>query len=202
MKAIIEVGANNGRDTKRLLREYPNIQIFSFEPVPQLYKQLLNMKLPNVKFINAAVGIKTEIRPFNITANIGNMPPHGSSSLFNFNSDLHNHWPRPDFIMEETIETQVYSLADFIEQEGITEIVHLHCDAQGNDVNVLKGLGKYAPILQTGLIEVTNRLNLYNNNENTYEHAKIYMEENNFEIVKTENNDPLHAELNIWFKRK
>lgn len=203
MKAVIEVGANNGRDTRRLLSTYPGVHVFSFEPVPKLFETLKSqIKSPNVTFINAAVGKNSEVLPFNITADLGNMPAHGSSSLYNFRENIQDFWNRPDFVMTDTIDIAVIALEDFIQEHGITEIVHLHCDAQGNDVNVLRGLGKYASIVKTGVIEVTDQLNLYANNENTVEHAMEYFENNGFEVYRKQHNDKLKAELNIWFRRK
>ena len=204
MKVVIEVGANNGRDTRRLLSEYPQCDIYSFEPVPSLYTMLSDQFKDNkrVHMNNAAVGKYTETRDFHITVDGGPHPAHGSSSLFNFVDDIQDKWQRKDFYMGETIKTKVWSLEDFIEENGITEIVHLHCDAQGNDVNVLRGLGKYTNILKDGLIEVTDQLNLYDNNENTKDHAFEWLEQNGFEVTKTKHNDQLKAELNIWFRRK
>lgn len=202
MKVVIEVGANNGRDTKRLLSEYPDCKIISFEPVPALFNHIKEtIKDSRVEFINAAVGLTTEKRPFNITVNAGNMPAYGSSSLYNFKSDIQDYWNREDFVIGETIEIDVYSLEDIVDQYGITEIVHLHCDAQGNDLNVLKGLGNHISKVSTGLIEVTDGLNLYDNDDNTESMAREFMQNNNLQITNTKHNDPLKAELNIWFKR-
>ena len=39
MKAVIEVGANNGKDTERLFRKY-KCDLFTFEPVPELFNTL------------------------------------------------------------------------------------------------------------------------------------------------------------------
>jgi len=202
MKVVIEVGANNGRDTKRLLNEY-DCDVFSFEPVPKLYNKIISdIQDDRLHMINAAVGKYTETRDFNITVEAGPHPAHGSSSLFNFRDDIQERWKRDDFYMGETIKTKVWALEDFIVENGITEILHLHCDAQGNDLNVLKGLGDQAGILNNGLIEVTDQLNLYDNNENTKEQAMQWLDENGFVVTKTKHNDKLQAELNIWFRRK
>lgn len=205
MKAVIEVGANLGTDTERLVKEYPDSIVISFEPVPELAKTL-QQKYPKhherVIFYEGAVSNISGLQKFNITATSPNIKAkYGSSSLYFFDDNLKNIWDRADFTMEKQILVKVYRLDNIIEEHNITSIEYLHCDAQGNDLNVLESLGSYAPLVKKGVIEVTNKVPLYKNCNNTYERAKNVLEKLGFEITSIIHNDKKEAEMNIYFRR-
>jgi len=202
MKAVIEVGTNIGQDTPSLLRKYDDSMIISFEPIPDLYELNKNkITHERVEFVNAAIGLNSGSAKFNITSTAGKFKHRGSSSLYSFADDLQQKWPREDFNMVETIDVQVYSMEDVIENYRIDHIPYMHCDAQGGDLDVLKSYGKYINILDGGVIEVSDKISLYKGNVNGAEEARQWLEAHGFHVYKTAHNDPLKAELNMWFER-
>lgn len=203
MKAVIEVGANIGTDTARLLREY-DCPIISFEPVPKLFEELQKKfsQQKRLTLLSAAVGNENTTAVFHITPEVAKQRArHGASSLFEFREELKDEWNRADFCVNEKIEVEVWRLDKIIQEKNITEIPYLHCDAQGNDLNVIRGLGDYVNIVKQGVIEVTKDLPLYKNTDNTLAIAEKLLPSMGFTITGVRANDRMNSEVNVYFKR-
>lgn len=204
MKSIvIEVGANRGTDTRRLLQEY-SCQVVSFEPVPELYYKLSEdfKDKKNLTLHRDAIGECNEIRSFHITRTDPKIAArYGASSLFRFDKDLHTKWSRPDFYTQETITVNMISLDYYINTNLIDEVLYLHCDAQGNDINVLRGLKENYMKVKKGIVEATNKIPLYADSDNTVENVCDWLRDHGFNIDSVTPNDKLDAEANIRFSR-
>lgn len=203
MRAVIEVGANIGTDTVRLLKQY-DCTVISFEPVPYLFDELQKKFIREKRSILLpyAVGNENTIATFNITPVVQKQRArHGASSLFEFREELKDEWNRPDFRVDEKVEVQVCRLDKIIMEKQITEIPYLHCDAQGNDLNVIRGLGDYVNIVNKGVIEVTKDLPLYKNTNNTLVEAEKILPELGFRITEVKANDRMNSEVNVYFSR-
>lgn len=209
---VLEVGVSDGFDTERIYKNY-RLPIYGFEPVPYLHS-LLNEKFKNNKNIHiqqAAVDIEDGEKDFYISNPKGKFQdgsnrtvhPYGCSSLYNFSDDIHEKWPgRPDFNAVEKIKVKTIRLETFLDENNFDgEIVFMHCDAQGNDVNVLMSLGKYLKKLQSGKIEVAGITELYKDTNNTVNNAKKFLLQNGFMIVNGNINNPKSHEVDISFKR-
>jgi len=217
-RCIIEVGAHIMSDTLKLQKEWPHLPLWTFEPVPHLWSQLSEhfKTYPNVHPQAYAIDVVDGHRDLHIATDTG------CSSLHTFTDNLGELWdasiekhaPRPerersrlgDFQIEETIEVQTIRLDSFLTivnfpKDGV--IQHLHCDAQGNDLNVLKSLGDYIHCVQSGMIETTKKegLHLYTNGENYTEDAVAFLESNGFKKISIHNNDRANSENNIRFSR-
>jgi hypothetical protein len=78
----------------------------------------------------------------------------------------------------------------------------MEIDAQGNDFNVLKSFGDMLSIVEEGVVEASQNVDLYQGVNNRREDIVRYLEKYNFEILKQTNNDYLGAEINIHFRKK
>lgn len=192
MKSIVlEVGMSDGFDTQRLIERW-GLPIYGFEPVPAMYEHTSKRFKDNVNVhvMHAAVDIEDAIKPFHLSNPQGvftdgtgrKIHPYGCSSLYEFADDIHQKWKgRPDFNMVETVNVKTIRLDTFLDQIQFDgEIEYMHCDAQGNDVNVLKSLGKYLPRLKQGVIEVAASVELYKNTNNNIEQATKFLTQNGF----------------------
>lgn len=204
MKSVIlEVGVNRGTDTVKLLKKY-NTEIHGFEPVPDLYEMLKNKFFGDrrVHMHNYAVGHKKEVMPFYITVTAPNIAAKfGASSLFQFRDNIKEKWNRKDFETDKIIDIEVIRLEDFIHENQIDEVVFLHCDAQGNDINVLRGLGDQAHKVKRGVVEASKNIPLYKEKENRVDVITNWLNENGFRVTEVVDNDKLGAEVNIHFER-
>src|ERR1700756_439016 len=59
--AIVDVGANHGQAALRLVREFPEKQIYSFEPHPRTFVELQRnvRRYPNITPVNAALAAQS-----------------------------------------------------------------------------------------------------------------------------------------------
>ncbi|MBL8628218.1 MAG: FkbM family methyltransferase [Rhodospirillaceae bacterium] len=210
MKAIFDIGANDGADGLRLASQNPEIRVYAFEPTPELIpiiqaekkkiETLSGRRLDNHHLIQKAVA------DFNGTAsfNVAGQKNWGCSSLFEFESGLEVTWPgRTDFKVTHTINVEVTRLDEFCEAEGITQIPYLHCDTQGADLAVLKGLGKYRACLEQGIIEVAaSRYVALYKEQHILEDVVLEFLKWGYEITRVIPDGPLANELNIAFRNK
>ena len=207
---VLEVGMSDGYDTVRMW-ERLGLPIYGFEPVPKMYEHITNRfkDNKNIHAIAAAVDIEDGTKDFHLSNTEGritasgtnpNIHPYGCSSLYEFSDDIHEKWEgRPDFNMTETISVKTYRLDTFLDENNFNgEITYLHCDAQGNDVNVLRSLGKYLKCVKEGVIEVAAQVQLYKGTNNTVDVATKFLTSNGF-VCKALSPD--RPESDIYFKR-
>lgn len=166
MKRILfDVGANNGDQwLNTLAADQDNTIVFMFEPTPRMC-DIITEKYKNLKnwtLIQKAVSNYDGVSQFNIAGH----GDWGCSSLMNFREERKETWPdnRTDLNFTANIEVDVITLEGFLKDNPeITYIDYLHIDAQGSDLNVLKGLGSYINIVKTGVIEAAYNAPLYDN---------------------------------------
>ena len=159
---IIEAGAANGEDTARSAAFWPGCRIFAFEPVPQLFEQLL-----------AAVAPHPNVRavPMGLFNRCGEARMHlsnngfGSSSILKPTGHLAFH---PHVAFDEEITITVTTLDDFAAEQGITAVDLLWLDMQGAELTALKAGERILADACAIHIEVSLRP--------TYESAPLYPE--------------------------
>lgn len=203
MQIMFDVGANYGTDSLPIIHDNSDWICFAFEPTPHLIDYL---KKSSSSFSDRYHIIPYAVSDFNGEANfhISGQSDWGCSSLLTFSDNLHETWPgRTDFKVTETIKVKVITLKQFIEQMSpvpITTIHRFHCDTQGSDLKVLKGMEEYINIILNGVVEAANKKNILYNNQNTVEETNAYLQQYNF-ITNIEINDQFHNEVNIRFNK-
>lgn len=202
-KAIIEVGVNTGQDVANIYGEHwkKGYKYYGFEPVPFL-AEVINKQhgtRPGFELIQDAVDVDEEPKNFNIQ-NISNMS--GVSSLYEINEEMDPHFKSPFFKYSDTTTVNCKRMDSFIEEKEITEVVYLHSDAQGNDINVLKSFGDHLDKLKAGVVEASKDEFLYTYKENSQENIEKFLVDNGFEVTEVKANDSTGLEVNIHFVRK
>lgn len=182
MIAIFDIGSNNGFNGLAFALFNPKINVFSFEPNPELKKIVFQNKrivekkfkieLKNFTFIEKAVSNQNEHKTFYITTN------DATSSLLRPKKNLNKYWTENTDItiknianwikIKKKIRIKTLRLQDFCKKKKISKICYIHCDTQGNDLNVFEGLGQYRKIVNKGVLEsiIDTKLSLYNNYTN------------------------------------
>jgi FkbM family methyltransferase len=190
-----DIGANSGGHTL----EYARLaNVYSFEPNPDLYLQLLEKTkhLNNVHVYNYALSNYIGNSEFFI-ADGGDS---GCSSLNKFSENSRTCWTgRNDFVVTRTCSVTVTTLKSFIEQNDIKHIDFIKIDAQGEDLRILEGAGKYIDIIKAGVIESANKKDVLYYNQNTTDDSINFLNSNGFSITKIEKNDHQNNESNIYF---
>lgn len=196
MKTIFDVGANDGESTLKMAEG--NL-IYAFEPTPELC-EIIEKKITNFPKYHL-IPVAVSNYEGKATFNVAGQKDWGCSSLNTFSDDLDKTWiGRTDFKVTHQIGVEVIRLDNFIERHGIEEIDYFHCDAQGSDLQVLEGMGKYLRIIKEGVIEVAanKELALYKEGDNTLLTAIKFLTDNGFRDLHI---TPWANEYNIYFKR-
>lgn len=198
MRIVLDIGANNGDSTLHMARE--GATVYAFEPVPEMIAEIeaKTRDLPNYHLVKSAVSNYNGKAMFNVAG----QSDWGCSSLNEFSDNLEKTWPgRTDFKVTHQIGVLVMRLDTFIEANGIKQIDYLHCDAQGSDLKVLEGLGRYIEIVREGVIEVAanDELALYKGADNSLHTAIDFLTKNGIRWIEI---SPWAQEYNIHFYRE
>jgi len=130
---IIEAGAHIGIDTCEMAKLWPKSKIFAFEPIPEIYSQLIKktQSFENVRCFKQALSEKTGV----VTMNVSKGVSDGSSSILEPKEHLVLH---PDVLFEKKIDVDAITLNDWMKKNEIKHIDLLWLDLQGFEFNVLK----------------------------------------------------------------
>ena len=210
-KNIFDVGAFNGIDGLGLAIKNPDSMVYAFEANPEMIKTIfllkkriekrLGKKIKNYKYYNLAVSNEKKKSFFYIAKN------RTVSSLNKFSKSIDVTWPgykETHCHIVKKIKVKTITLKEFIKEEKIKYIDYIHVDTQGNDLKVLKGIGKKITNLRSGKIEaaVSSNKKLYENNH-TLKDVKLFFKNKNFIIKKINYVDQnIKNEVDIYFEKK
>jgi FkbM family methyltransferase len=201
---LFDIGANWGHDSLLQTKNDHNIVTYAFEPTPELAQYLTDASRDFSSRYNV---IPLAVSDYNGSAafNVAGHHDWGCSSLNIFEDNLDKTWPgREDFYVTNQITVCVTRLDTWIETHlpNISCINYFHCDAQGSDLKVLQGLGRFLPMVEKGTIECASadHARLYKESPTLSEVSK-FLTENGFEIVSLHSNDVFNNEFNVHFKK-
>ena len=200
---LFDVGTHHGQNSLNITHRNPDVICYAFEPTPELARLLhiaaeaRNMKERYHVYEHAISDFDGEADFHMVQGDTG------SASLNEFSDNLSEIWPgRTDFVVRGSKKVNVYRLDTWLTifAPEITCIDHLHIDAQGSDLAVLKGLGEKISMVQSGVVEVPqeDKLRLYKG-QHTKQEALDFLEQNGFMIDKITSQE---NEDNLYFVRK
>ncbi len=145
-RRIFDVGAHVGQTTRRLVKRFPEATVFSFEPDPDSFKALERASPAGVQCHSIALGSK-----------------NGAATLHRYGLDQTNSLLRKSpeaerYVVDSSyfanvgeVPVRVSTLDTFCEEHNVPGIDFLKIDAQGYELEVLKGasrmLGKPIPAI-------------------------------------------------------
>lgn len=208
-KIMFDVGANFGTSSLDFIQSNEDYICHSFEPTPMLSQNLIDQAaLRGIS--DRYIVVEKAVSDFNGVAsfNIAGQADWGCSSLLNFSKNLDKTWPgRTDFKVTETINVEVITLETYINSligttNEIKIIDKFHCDAQGNDLKVLQGMGAYINLIVEGEVEAArdSSVALYEN-QHTISDVENFLLSNNFIVSNVQSNDCHNNEFNLFFKK-
>jgi FkbM family methyltransferase len=177
-----------------------NNRLYCFEPVEELTFRLSNYKKENCFIIPKAVSDYNDVSKFYI-AGLNN---HNLSSLLNFSSSSANSWAgRDDFIITKEIKVPVIRLDTYIDslEEKIEHIDYIHIDANGSDLNVLSGLGKYIEIIDKGDMIASIIPEAIYTHQNSLSDTIDFLRKNNFIISNVQPLDQYGNQAKVYFTK-
>lgn len=140
---MIDVGANVGDTARRMLEEFPGATVHAFEPAPETFK-LLQARVagnPRIKTYPVACGSSVGSIDFHVTANnwcSSVLPP----------SDLGKRYYGDWYATKQVVKVPLTTLDRWASEHHINRVDFIKCDAQGFDLEVLKGA---TGVLQNGV---------------------------------------------------
>lgn len=136
---IIEAGAFDGTDTKRLAHQWPGGTIHAFEPVPEIFERLTTntQHLPNVYRYQVALSDHTGTAPFHISEKPHKPGVASQAGSLRAPKDRLQYSP---LIFPRNIVVATITLAEWSMHHEIQHIDMLWLDMQGHELNVLKSM--------------------------------------------------------------
>ncbi len=160
---VFDVGANDGRSAVKFIKEFPNANIYCFEPVKSTFQELeTNMaSTKQVKSFNFALGSSEG------TASVEKDPTNNSRcNRLKVDSDTAND--------DETVT--VKTLDNFCKNHAVSKIDFLKIDTEGFDLEVLKGSENYLREQKISFLQVEASMNPHNLKHIKFEEFKSFLE--------------------------
>jgi FkbM family methyltransferase len=171
-KVIFDVGANIGQSASGYSRQFPQSEIFSFEPASQTFDILKkNVSIfQNVKCFKCAFAseVKRGVMKHGEHSDINRLVSKVEEQHTNKNEE----W---EYVEQNTID-------NFCSQNGITKINYLKIDTEGYDLNVLKGAEDMLAKSMIDVIEVEVGISSDNELHVPLQEIKIYLEMLNYRV--------------------
>lgn len=151
---IVEAGAFDGNDTRKMALQWPQGIIHAFEPVPEIYKRLLKNTdmLINVRQYPLALSDHTGTSEFYISEK-PTKPGVASQA-----GSLHKpkeRLSRSPIIFPRMTTVQTITLDQWANENGISTIDLLWLDTQGHELAILQAAPKMIHNIKVVLAEVS-----------------------------------------------
>jgi len=197
IKTLIDVGSNKGQFMLLLERYFPNIQMFSFEPIKEeldIQKKLFSLR-KKIFFYNFGIGNKNCKKNFYITKR------KDSSSFYKFNNQ---NFSNQDYEITEKRKVKILKLDKALNNKSLKKPILLKLDVQGYEMEVLKGSLKILKKINYILIEVSNS-QIYKNQATEIQIIDFLQKKNFFPLSSTKAskiNQTNFLQRDILFKKK
>jgi len=173
---VIDVGAHNGSVFSLPHSQDPTVVVYAIEPNPQLAEKLQSFNRPNLHVFCTAFGEIDGISQLYLNRN------DQTSSLLRVHCN--DAWKSYEDQLQsiQIIDVPVQRLDTFVQAQRIAEIDILKIDAQGFDLQVLKGAGKALHSISKIQLEV--QLQPLYEGSGTKEEILEYLSDRGFRLIR------------------
>src|SRR5579872_3013328 len=197
---IVEAGAFDGQDTKKMAQQWPQGTIHAFEPVPEIYERLMNNThmLPHVQRYRLALSNHSGTAQFYI-AEKPQKPGIASQagSLYKPKERLQHS----SIIFPRMVTVNIVTLDEWADRNGITAIDLLWLDTQGHELAILQAAPHMVNHIKVIFAEVSF-IESYQN-QPLYKDVVTWMADHGFEQVGRDFEDETKSFFgNVLFVRK
>ena len=177
---IVEAGAFDGNDTRKMALEWPKGIVHAFEPVPEIFHRLCNntSMFTNIQYHPVALSDHNGTAQFYISER-PNKPGIASQagSLYKPKERL----SKSPLIFPRIITVPTITLDQWAHENGISAIDLLWLDTQGHELAILQAAPKMIKNIKVVLAEVSF-IESYEG-QPLYEDVVAWMTEHSFEYV-------------------
>lgn len=131
---IMDIGASNGRISKRLLKLFPTAQTYAFEPNPLYRNTLTDYAESEKRFHPQFLALSNE----DSTVELQITASPGSTSLFTPGRFLKNLDPQGS-VITKTEKVECLTIDHWLEKNNNPDIQVMKFDIQGGELNAMKG---------------------------------------------------------------
>ena len=132
---IVEAGAHIGKDTVEMSRLWKKGIIHAFEPIPDIYHQLVKNTSRYKNIITYPIALSSDSGTAEIFVSSGKS--NASSSLLSPKEHINQH---PEVHFNNSIIIKTITLNDWATRNNISSIDFLWLDMQGNELAVIKSI--------------------------------------------------------------
>jgi FkbM family methyltransferase len=164
---IFDVGANEGKTSLALAKAFPGATIYAFEPVASTFAAL-----------TARVNAEDRIRPFQLA--LGRRP--GPVKMRIKGASVSNRIARWRDLLKTKEGARMTSGDDFCAKHGIGQIDFLKIDAEGHDLEVLRGFRAMLKAGSVDLVEAEVGMNPENRLHAPFASVKAWLERRGYRL--------------------
>lgn len=159
IRTVFDVGANKGKLALLYAKNFPNAEIFSFEPVKSTFEMLIETvkEESKIKVFHIALGKNNGV------ARITNTPGGTGNRI------VENNQP------DKTEAVEMMTGDDFCQINAVTQIDFLKIDTEGLDLQVLQGFANMLKLQAIQLLQVECGMNAFNKKHVSLEEFKEYL---------------------------
>ncbi len=182
---MIEIGGYKGEIAKRLSHQYPQGQVFVFEPNPTAFDILKNnvqahvnkTSNENVTIVHSAIGLKNgTVKLYTGLENCG-----GNPDADKWSSLLQERYNCPQHCKGPAIDVSCVRLEDWCRDNAISRVDFIRLDVEGYELQILKT----CPNLLKSVIALSVKTSMapYRSNWTQYRQMKQYLIQHDFELL-------------------
>lgn len=177
---IVEAGAYDGRDTKKMVDQWPQCTIHAFEPLPEIYERLEKntAHLPQVRRYPLALSDHNGQSLFYISE--WPTKPGIASQAGSLHAPKERLEKSP-LIFPRTADVKTITLQTWAQENSISSIDLLWLDTQGHELSILKAADTMLRNIKVVLAEVSF-IESYEN-QLLYQDVVAWMVEHGFEHI-------------------
>lgn len=177
---IVEAGAYDGRDTQRMVAQWPECTIHAFEPLPEIYERLEKntAHIQQVHRYPLALSDQTGTALFHVSERPSK--PGVASQAGSLHAPKERLQQSP-LIFPRTAQVQTITLDEWALENGVSSIDLLWLDTQGHELAILQAAPTMLPHIKVVLAEVSF-IESYEN-QPKYEDVVAWMEQHGFAHV-------------------
>ena len=182
---FIDVGANKGHWFHKINKIYPKSRIYAVEPIKGMTKAK-----QNVTILNMAIDIKGGltknfyITREKVTSSLLQQERSIIDKFITFKDKKGFIHKKSDYDVVKKIKIKTIRLDKIIKEHKLKEVHYLKIDSEGNDLNVLKSLGKEIKKIWGFELETWNEKKTLWKNQHWIKDCEKFIKKSGFQIVR------------------